>query len=182
MQAQPNAGHVAIAAFAQQAKPRAVTVVTQNVDDLHERAGTAAAAELIHLHGSILAPRCASCAAPADDALVRAVPDEPEGGRRLSPPRCGACGGLMRPGVVWFGESLPAEAFDRAARLAQAANVFVVVGTSGVVEPAASLVRSARRQGATVIVIDPHESASTREAHYWIAGSAAYALPLLLRV
>lgn len=180
MQAQPNAGHRAIAAFAVQAKPRAVAVVTQNVDDLHERAGTSDAAEVVHLHGSILALRCFVCATPAGDALINAVPDEPEGGRRLTPPRCTACGGPMRPGVVWFGESLPPAAFDRATKLAQSADAFVVVGTSGVVEPAASLVRHARRHGATVIVIDPNESASTRDAHCWIAGSAAHALPLLL--
>ena len=181
MQAQPNAGHAAIATFAAQAKPRQVAVVTQNVDDLHERAGTCNAAEIVHLHGSILAPRCSVCATPAAEALINAMPDEPEGGRRLTPPRCDVCGGSMRPGVVWFGESLPADAFDRAAKLAQSADAFVVVGTSGVVEPAASLVRHARRHGATVIVIDPNDSALTREAHFWIAGSAAHALPSLLR-
>lgn len=182
MQAQPNAGHVAITTFAAQARPRQVAVVTQNVDDLHERAGTRNAAEIVHLHGSILAPRCSVCTAPASDELIATMPDEPEGGRSLPPPRCGVCGGPLRPGVVWFGESLPAQAFDRATTLAQSADAFVVVGTSGVVEPAASLVRHARRHGATIIVIDPNESASTREAHYWIAGSAAHTLPLLLRV
>jgi NAD-dependent deacetylase len=182
MQAQPNAGHAAIATFAAQAKPRQIAVVTQNVDDLHERAGTGAAAEVIHLHGSILAPRCSVCAAPARRELIDTMPAEPDGGRRLAPPPCVACGGPMRPGVVWFGEALPSLAFDRATKLAQVADAFVVIGTSGVVEPAASLVRHARQHGATVIVIDLDQSASTREAHFWIAGSAANALPLLLRV
>ncbi|MBL8311380.1 MAG: NAD-dependent deacylase [Burkholderiales bacterium] len=177
MLATPNAGHRAIAVFAAKAASGAVHVVTQNVDDLHERAGSD---DVVHLHGSILAPRCFDCAAPAEDALTRAVPNEPEGGRRLSPSRCAACGGPMRPGVVWFGESLPPSEFDRATQLAQTADVFVVVGTSGVVEPAASLVRLARRRGATVIAIDPHASPSTHDAHYWIADTAARALPALL--
>lgn len=178
MQATPNAGHRAIAEFACNAKPRAITVVTQNVDDLHERAGSK---DVVHLHGSILSPRCFDCATPAGDALVSTVPDEPDGGRRLLPPRCAACNGPMRPGVVWFGEPLPAVPFDRATRLAQTAEVFVVVGTSGLVEPAASLVRLARRWGAAVIVIDPHVSASTCEATYWLEGSAADVLTALLR-
>ncbi len=176
MQAAPNAGHRAIARFATGGTV-ATAVVTQNVDDLHERAGSA---DVVHLHGSILAPRCFDCGTPADAALVGAVPDEPEGGRRLAPPRCGVCGGAMRPGVVWFGEPLPAAAFERAARLAQAADVFIVVGTSGVVEPAASLVRLARMQGATVVVVDPQRSVATQQANHWLTGTAAAVLPMLL--
>ena len=179
MRAVPNAGHLAIAQFAAGSGPKHVAVVTQNVDDLHERAGSR---DVTHLHGSILAPRCFDCGAAATEELIATVPDEPEGGRRLEPPRCLSCGGSLRPGVVWFGESLPVDAFDRATKLAQAADVFLVVGTSGVVEPAASLVRHARRHGATIVVIDPHESASTREAHHWIVGSAANVLPAVLGV
>ncbi|WP_156863563.1 SIR2 family NAD-dependent protein deacylase [Casimicrobium huifangae] len=179
MQAAPNAGHRAIAAFTTNVRPRAVHVVTQNVDDLHERAGSE---DVVHLHGSILAPRCFACATPAPPELINMIPDEPEGGRRLRPPPCALCGGPVRPGVVWFGESLPSAAFDRATRLAQTADTFVVVGTSGVVEPAASLVRRAGRQGAAVIVVDPNLSASNREATCWLEGSAGDVLPALLDV
>jgi len=177
MQAEPNAGHLAIADFARRRGARHVQVVTQNVDDLHERAGSGA---VVHLHGSILAPRCFRCGTPAPADLIATRPDEPEGGRTLPPPACAACGGPMRPGVVWFGESLPAIEFERATDLARGAEVFVVVGTSGVVEPAASLVRLARREGAQLIVIDPDAAASTRDAQFWLSGSAATVLPRLL--
>ena len=179
MQAVPNAGHLAIAQFVAGNGAKQVAVITQNVDDLHERAGSQ---DITHLHGSILTPRCLDCDAPAGVDWPGMVPDEPEAGRRIEPPQCVSCGGPLRPGVVWFGESLPMDSFDRATALAHSADAFVVVGTSGVVEPAASLVRQARQQGARIIVIDPHPSISTREAHCWIAGSAANALPELLDV
>lgn len=179
MLATPNAGHRAIAEFTARAAPRVVHVVTQNVDDLHERAGSSG---VIHLHGSILSPRCFRCATPAPSTLVDVIPNEPEGGRRVDPPNCPSCGGKIRPGVVWFGEALPASAFADATQLAQTAEAFVVVGTSGVVEPAASLVRRARHHGATVIAIDPQPSAATQEASVWIEGAAAVVLPQLLGV
>lgn len=177
MQAEPNAGHRAIADFALRQRPRRVQVITQNVDDLHERAGSA---DVVHLHGSILAPRCFRCGTAASAGLVAAVPNEPEGGRRLTPPSCAACGGAMRPGVVWFGEALPDAEFDRATDLARGADAFVVVGTSGVVEPAASLVRLARREGANIIVVDPNANAALRDAQHWLGGTAAQVLPQLL--
>ena len=104
--AQPNPAHSVIAELANRF-PR-LTLVTQNVDDLHERAGSY---NPIHLHGSLHRPRCFVCARHYD--YPSGIPDEPEGGRRLEPPRCTNCGGYIRPGVVWFGESLPEQVFDR---------------------------------------------------------------------
>lgn len=100
LRASPNAGHVAIAAMEHHV-PK-LTLITQNVDDLHERAGSGS---VIHLHGSLFAPRCFACARPA--RFPDEFPDEPEGGRRVAPPKCSHCGGRIRPGVVWFGETLP---------------------------------------------------------------------------
>src|SRR6185369_4335928 len=105
--AQPNPAHFAIAAMAGHVTK--LSLITQNVDDLHERAGSS---DVTHLHGSIDAPRCHVCERPADSLVAN--PDEPEGGRRLEPPRCVHCGGPVRPGVVWFGEALPQGAMMRA--------------------------------------------------------------------
>ena len=133
--AEPNPGHLAIAAI--EARVPGSTVITQNVDDLHERAGTRAA---IHLHGSLFAPRCVAAAHPAtlDDA-----PDgetaQPHEGRRIPPPRCTSCGALVRPGVVWFGEALPDAELAAAVDAAAACDVLLAVGTSGVVYPAAEI-------------------------------------------
>lgn len=102
IRASPNAGHLAIAEFIFAHPAKLVEVVTQNIDDLHERAGCE---RVTHLHGSSFAPRCFACAQAANAALVETIPNEPEGGRRLSPPHCDHCNGTLRPGVVWFGES-----------------------------------------------------------------------------
>jgi NAD-dependent deacetylase len=98
LRAQPNPAHLAIAALAGLV-PR-LTVVTQNVDDLHERAGNL---DVLHLHGRLHKPFCFACKRPYE--FSPGIPDEPEGGRHIEPPRC-KCGGRIRPGVVWFGESL----------------------------------------------------------------------------
>ena len=167
--AQPNAAHRALAEW--QARHGRLRLVTQNVDDLHERAGSRA---VIHLHGSLHAPRCFDCARP----LVS--PPLPEGeGQLVAPPCCPACGGLARPGVVWFGESLPEEALASAWALAERCDLCLVVGTSGLVQPAASLPEVARRQGATVMRIDPQPAADFR--HDWqLLGAAGVILPALL--
>ena len=106
LQARPNAAHHAIAELARHL-PR-LTLVTQNVDDLHERAGSAG---VLHLHGSLLQPRCFDCARPYREALAQAGMAEQQ---RCPPPRCPACRGLVRPGVVWFGESLPEDFLQQA--------------------------------------------------------------------
>ena len=177
MQAAPNAGHIAIADFMRNHPSKSVAVITQNVDDLHERAGCV---HVVHLHGSILAPRCFACARPANAALIETIPNEPEGGRRLTPPRCDHCNGKLRPGVAWFGESLPQAEFKNASAAAREAEVFIVIGTSGVVEPAASLVRIAKDAGAFIISIDPNATMAERYADAVVRDTAAEALSNLL--
>jgi NAD-dependent deacetylase len=164
---QPNAGHVALAAFAK-ARPGTLTVVTQNVDDLHQRAGNV---DAIRLHGDILQDRWLD----APRACCRL--DSAQPGR---PPRCTHCGNLVRPGVVWFGELLPEGAIEAAERAAQACDVMLVVGTSGAVWPAAGLASLSRRGGAHVVIVNPHPSEIDDEADVVLRGTAAALLPQLL--
>ena len=135
---QPNAGHVALGDFARR-RPGVLTLVSQNVDDLHQRAGNA---DTIRLHGELLADRWLErCTrSPACDT------GEAEPGR---PPRCGRCGNLVRPAVVWFGEMLPAAALEAAEQAARSCDVALIVGTSGAVWPAAGLAALARRAART---------------------------------
>lgn len=170
--AQPNAGHLALASFALE-HPGVMTVITQNVDDLHQRAGQS---EVIRLHGDILLDRWLDpCPREArglccDTAWASA-------GR---PPTCLECGNRVRPGVVWFGEALPLTALDSAEAAVDAAQMLLVVGTSGVVWPAAGLALRARRAGATVVVINPQPTELDAEAHHVLRGTAAQVLPRLL--
>ena len=180
LQAVPNAGHVAIAEFAARHRPSstdvAINVITQNVDNLHERACTI---EVTHLHGSLFEHRCFRCASPARTEDINENPDEPEGGRRIDPPRCRHCNDLIRPGVVWFGEALPKASFDRATALVDECDVLVVVGTSGVVQPAANLVSGAIAMNKAVIVVDPHAPAWQNGVLH-LCSTAASAVPMLL--
>jgi len=167
--AQPNAGHRALGDFARR-HPGVLTVITQNVDDLHQRAGNA---DAIRLHGDILADRWLQRCPQRRDC----APSQAEHGE---PPRCGDCGNLVRPGVVWFGEMLPAAAIDAAERAVQACRLLLVVGTSGAVWPAAGLAGLARRAGAEVVIVNPHPSEIDDEAHQVLRGTAATVLPALL--
>ena len=164
--ARPNAGHHALARFAR-AHPGALVLVTQNVDDLHQRAGNA---DTIRLHGDILQDRWldAGCCGAACVA---------QPGR---PPACAVCGNLMRPGVVWFGELLPEAAIDQAQAAAQACRVMLVVGTSGAVWPAAGLAALARHSGAQVVIVNPAPSEIDEQAQVVLRGTAAQLLPALL--
>ncbi|HSJ05439.1 MAG TPA: NAD-dependent deacylase [Longimicrobiales bacterium] len=158
----PNAGHVALAAM--QRAAAAFTLVTQNVDGLHRRAGST---DAIELHGDITRIRCSAC------GLVhrRHGPGEP--------PRCDACGGHLRPDVVWFGEMLPEDALRRATAAAVGCDVLLSVGTSGVVYPAAGLVGIAARSGAVIIVVNPEPDAGVPDAIH-LRGSASDVLPGLV--
>lgn len=173
LQAEPNPAHLAIASLAQRV-PR-LTLVTQNVDDLHERAGSA---DVLHLHGSLHRPRCAGCGKAPTEPL--GMPDEPEGGRRLEPPRCTACGDRLRPGVVWFGESLPADALTTAFAAAEVCDLLISVGTSGMVYPAAEVPGLAWRAGATVVHVNPQPQRCGAEREYALAGAAGDQLPRLV--
>ncbi|SCG70531.1 SIR2 family NAD-dependent protein deacylase [Micromonospora halophytica] len=170
----PNAGHLAVAAI--EARVPDSVVVTQNVDDLHERAGSVAP---LHLHGSLFAPRCSVCAhpAPAPDDAVR----EPGDGRRMSPPRCARCRALVRPGVVWFGEALPAGALEAAVEAASGCDLLITVGTSGLVYPAAEIPQVAARLGARVIQVNPERTPLDAVADVSLRGPAAQVLPALVR-
>lgn len=167
--AAPNAGHQALAAFAQR-RPGVLTVVTQNVDDLHQRAGSPG---VIRLHGDILEDRwfAPSRHRPPCD-LAQAVPGRP--------PRCAVCGNLVRPGVVWFGETLPEAAVRAATAVARGCTLMLVVGTAGAVWPAAGLAGLAREAGAHVVIVNPAPTEIDGDAHARIAGTAAEVLPRLL--
>ena len=178
-QAAPNAGHQAVARMA--AGRPGWRLVTQNVDDLHERAAAAlapdGAAGVVHLHGSLFAARCRDCAQPFPLPAQAAGTSDGDAGR-LAPPRCAACGGPVRPGVVWFGEALPRDAWACAAQAVEAADAMLVVGTSGVVQPAAGLVTRALQAGARVWVVDP--DGNTARPHprlRLLRGRAAEMLP-----
>lgn len=168
MRAVPNPGHLAVARLQQALGAR---VVTQNVDDLHERAGVAG---VLHLHGSLFAPRCFDCAAP------HPLPPPPGAAqRRLDPPSCAHCGGEVRPGVVWFGEMLDDTVWQQAQERIATCDLLLVVGTSGVVQPAAGLVGLAPRD-AVVVEVNPQPGApGVRHMHH-VPLSAAVGLPLLV--
>ncbi|MFC2972060.1 NAD-dependent deacetylase [Azotobacter bryophylli] len=174
LQAQPNPAHRAIAELARWV-PK-LTLVTQNVDDLHERAGSR---DVLHLHGSLSAPRCFACARPYRQALP--VPDVPEVGARIEPPRCPHCNGKIRPGVVWFGEALPEKALREAFAAARDCDLLLSVGTSGVVQPAAQIPLIAQENGATVLHINPQPVLLGGERVFGLVGKAGEILPDLLR-
>ncbi|MCW2664299.1 MAG: putative transcriptional regulatory protein [Mycobacterium sp.] len=167
---EPNAGHRAIAAWQDHAE---VTVVTQNVDDLHERAGSA---PVHHLHGSLFEFRCDRC----DMDYAEPLPRMTEPAVEVEPPVC-RCGGLIRPDIVWFGEPLPDEPWQSAVEATQAADVMVVVGTSAIVYPAAGLPDLALSRGTVVVEVNPEPTPLTPSATISIRASASQALPQLLQ-
>ena len=173
LQAAPNPAHQAIAALARHVP--ALSVITQNVDDLHERAGSTGVA---HLHGRLMQPRCSRCAQPW--TYPDRMPMEPEAGRRVPPPVCPACGAPIRPGVVWFGESLPADAWQHALGAAAGCDLFITVGTSALVYPAAELPGIAADQGARVLQVNPRPTALDAMADWNLVGAAGIVLPALV--
>lgn len=178
-QVQPNPGHLSIGQWQRrlQSDGGSLTVSTQNVDDLHERAGTQV---LAHLHGSIFAHRCAECGAsavlPAADYDGFLPPERPD-----PAPVCSECAqGLIRPGVVWFGEMLPAEAFEAAAESIRRADLVLVVGTSGIVQPAASLPLLALERGTPLVEINPEETELSELMDFCLRGSSGAVMPELV--
>lgn len=166
---QPNAGHHAVANWQDYAD---VTVVTQNVDDLHERAGSRA---VHHLHGSLAEFWCDACGLRYSGP----IPDMPEPLLEAEPLRC-ECGGLIRPGIVWFGEQLPDGPWDAAVEAVGTADLVVVVGTSGLVYPAAALPEVALANGAAVIEVNPEPTPLSHNATASLRETATTALPGLL--
>jgi NAD-dependent deacetylase len=163
--AQPNAGHRALARL--EGRKAGFELITQNVDGLHDRAGS----RRIHtLHGDIWMVRCVECGAERQD--WRAPLPE-------IPPRC-ECGGLLRPGVVWFGEPLDAAVWTGAERASTAADVFLVIGTSAIVYPAAGLIDAAKIGGAKLVEINPDETSYSEMIEYVLRGRAGEILPRVI--
>jgi NAD-dependent deacetylase len=174
LQARPNAAHLAITRLADGG--RESTVITQNIDDLHERAGSQ---DVLHLHGSLTTPKCFACHRPAELTQEQlAIPAE---GALIEPPRCARCNGRLRPGVVWFGEDLPAGAWKAATQAARSCDVMLSIGTSGVVMPATSLPDLALAAGAMVIHINPVDVSMDRASELMLIGQAGQMLPSLIK-
>ncbi|MDR1162768.1 MAG: NAD-dependent deacylase [Candidatus Accumulibacter sp.] len=165
MAAQPHPGHVAVAELQRR---RDAKIITQNVDDLHERAG---ATDVLHLHGSLFAARCSACGKPC---ALGEPPQEQQ--RQITPPRCQKCQGYIRPGVVWFGENLDTTTVKQARHAIADCDLLLIVGTSGVVYPAAGMVDEAP-SSATIVEINPQPyETSSRIAFQWRT-TAARGLP-----
>ncbi|HTQ80218.1 MAG TPA: NAD-dependent deacylase [Thermoanaerobaculia bacterium] len=162
----PNPAHFALARW-EEVFP-SFTLVTQNVDGLHSRAGSR---NLIELHGTLAWAKCESCGRrrPMDEAVAESP---------AQPPACG-CRGLFRPAVVWFGEMLPPGAMERATEEASFAEVFLSIGTSGNVYPAAGLIEIAKQAGACLIEINPEPTPFSRLADLALRAPAGVALPAL---
>lgn len=170
MAATPNAGHRAIADLERRYE---VTVLTQNVDDLHERAGSS---HVVHLHGSLFAPHCFACKRPGEFNRQPVSANAPQPASR-EPPRCRHCGGKLRPGVVWFGEPLPEQAWREATHVVAEANLLLVIGTSGTVQPVAQLPSIAASRGVPILEINLHPVLGSLDSNAltW-TGNAAQAL------
>jgi NAD-dependent deacetylase len=164
-QAKPNPGHYALAAA--EARAAKFTLITQNVDGLHELSGSR---NVLRLHGSIWMLRCLECGRECED---RRTP-LPE-----LPPRC-ECGGMLRPGVVWFGEALPAKIWREAEQAARQADLFLLIGTSAVVYPAASLAPIAKSAGARVVEINIAETGLAEGIDEFLQGPSGELLPQLI--
>lgn len=162
-EAQPNAGHYALASLAQ---AKAVSLVTQNVDDLHQRGGSP---DVIAVHGALF-----------DNHCLNGHAYQAETNGLESPPECAQCGALVRPGVVWFGESLPEHALQRADSAVRMAELALVVGTSSLVWPAAGFAESAAARGIPVIEVNPQATPFSPQATYHVRGPAEQVLPALI--
>jgi NAD-dependent deacetylase len=173
LNAQPNPAHLAIAAMANHVPQ--FTLITQNVDDLHERAGSH---DVLHLHGELSRPYCENCRRPYPHP-TEIAPLPPTGGR-INPPHCVYCGAKIRPGVVWFGERLPPDAWDSARNGAKHCDVLLVCGTSSVVQPAASLTDMATDAGATTIQVNPNPTDADGSVTFTLRGPAGTVLPQLV--
>lgn len=162
----PNAGHYALVQMERNIPE--FTLITQNVDDLHHRAGSK---NILELHGNILNVRCSECG-----TFATTWEDELD-----FVPRCEKCNGLLRPDVVWFEESLPREQLEAAVEATRTCQVFFSIGTSGVVHPAASLAHAAQSQGSVVIEINAELTPLTPKVDYAFHGKSGEILPDLVK-
>jgi NAD-dependent deacetylase len=162
--AAPNAGHFAVAKLADIVP--GLTLVTQNVDGLHQRAGSGC---VIEFHGNLFSDRCFSEGTLVTDADLES-----------DVPTCNACGGMLRPGVVWFGETIPASVLESATAASADCDVFLSIGTSSVVWPAAGLAATARGNGAVVIEINTDVTPQSGRSHFCLQGKSGAILPELI--
>jgi len=165
--AQPNPAHIALAELEKLGVLK--VVITQNVDNLHERAGTK---NLIKIHGDIFTVWCIKC------SYEEKISETP----RDLPIRCPKCGGLMRPGVVWFGEPIPPNVLTRVYEEAERADAILVIGTSGVVMPAGAIPRIVKGNGGKIIEINIEETVITPIADVSLRGKAGEILPSVLEI
>jgi len=164
--AQPNFGHYALAEM--QRHVDQLVLITQNVDGFHQLAGST---NVIELHGNLMRTKCSR-----EDVVIaewNASDDRP--------PRCPRCGAYLRPDVVWFGERLPADVLEAAGQAANVCDVFFSIGTSSLVEPAASLAHIALQHGAAVIEINPTVTSLTSRASFVLQGASGEILPMLIK-
>ncbi|WP_456455337.1 SIR2 family NAD-dependent protein deacylase [Thermovibrio sp.] len=192
--AQPNKGHLAIKEM-EELFPEFL-LITQNVDGLHQRAGSK---KLVELHGNIFKGKCRFCGKEysqeefsriypfasleflkeiSEEELKEKVFKEVERGEL---PKCKVCGEIVGPGVVWFGEALPQRALEKAVQFASECDVFFSVGTSAVVYPAASLPLTAKERGALLVEVNPEETPISRYCDYSLRQKASQVLPSLLK-
>ncbi len=164
--ARPNPGHYALAQM-QQRVPK-LTLITQNVDGFHQLAGSV---DVIELHGNITRLKCSR-----EEIVIDHWAETGE-----TPPRCPRCSDLLRPDVVWFGELLPPAALEAAAQAANTCDVFFSIGTSGIVEPAASLARVVLHRGAVVVEVNPTATPLTPQASFALQGPSGEILPALVK-
>lgn len=164
-EAQPNPGHYALAQLS--TRVPGFTLVTQNIDGLHQRAGSV---DVIEYHGNIMRDRCTveGRAAERDSSATGALP------------RCASCGALLRPDVVWFGELIPRNALFLADAAAAACDLFLSIGTSSLVYPAAGLAETALRQGAKLIEVNLNPTEMSGQAHLVLRGRSGEILPAIL--
>ncbi|MBL8091527.1 MAG: NAD-dependent deacylase [Anaerolineales bacterium] len=162
----PNQGHYALVEM--ENKFLEFTLITQNVDGLHRFAGSK---NVLELHGNINLVRCSEC---------RTFTEEWDEESELVP-QCKKCNGLLRPDVVWFGESLPRAELESAVTASRACQVFFSIGTSGVVQPAASLAHAARNNGSIVVEINAEPTPLTPKVDYFFQGKSGEILPALMK-
>lgn len=160
---EPHAGHRVLARW-EGIFPQFV-LITQNVDGLHRSAGSK---KILELHGNIWQVRC------TEEGTVEENYESP---LKVMPPRCSACGAMLRPHIVWFGEALPAEALEKAYAASATCELMFVIGTSAFVQPAASLPLAAAERGAKIIEINPDTTPLTHSADYSFQAKAGELLP-----